>query len=244
MRRTGDVAGGGAFESEYLYLFLSRGGRITHVELFELDALDAALARFEELRPDPLRVPPNAAMRAYDRWYEAMQAGDWAAVDAAMAPSYAFEDRRRLFRSAHDREAGLLNDRLPPRRQGWRATRTLLATAGDRLALQHIVWATGPADAASEIEILSLDECEDGRFVHTTVFDPGDRAAAHAELFERYVAIGGDGMPARRERVRARRERARPRPCARRAARATSSSTITAAPASDGSRAPDAYSRR
>lgn len=42
--------GGGAFESEYLYLYLVAGGRITYVELFEMDALDLALARFDELR--------------------------------------------------------------------------------------------------------------------------------------------------------------------------------------------------
>jgi hypothetical protein len=51
IRRTGDVAGGGgAFESDYLHLFLHAHGRITHVELFEMDALAAALARFEALR--------------------------------------------------------------------------------------------------------------------------------------------------------------------------------------------------
>jgi hypothetical protein len=49
IRRFGNVADGGAFESEYLYLFVQARGRITRVELFELDALDAALARFEEL---------------------------------------------------------------------------------------------------------------------------------------------------------------------------------------------------
>jgi hypothetical protein len=49
VRRTGDVAGGGPFESDYLYLFLHARGRITHVEMFELENLDAGLTRFEEL---------------------------------------------------------------------------------------------------------------------------------------------------------------------------------------------------
>jgi hypothetical protein len=47
-RRTGDVAGGGAFESDYLMLIRHAQGRLTRVELFELDQLDAALARFAE----------------------------------------------------------------------------------------------------------------------------------------------------------------------------------------------------
>ena len=51
MRRKGIVPdGGGEFESEYLFLCLVAQGRITRVEMFEIDALDAALARFEALR--------------------------------------------------------------------------------------------------------------------------------------------------------------------------------------------------
>jgi hypothetical protein len=60
LRRTGTVPDGGDFESEYLYLCLTGQGRITHVELFEMNALDKALARFEELRPrssDTRRAP-------------------------------------------------------------------------------------------------------------------------------------------------------------------------------------------
>jgi ketosteroid isomerase-like protein len=50
LRRTGIVPdGGGPFETEYLYLYLVAQGRITRVEMFEIDALAAALARCEEL---------------------------------------------------------------------------------------------------------------------------------------------------------------------------------------------------
>jgi hypothetical protein len=45
------LAGGGEFESELLYLFTVAGGRITRVEMFEIEDLEAALSRFEELRP-------------------------------------------------------------------------------------------------------------------------------------------------------------------------------------------------
>ena len=63
-RRTGTVPDGGAFEAEYHEVIVFEDGRIKHEELFELDALDQALARFEELRPDPLRIPENEAARA------------------------------------------------------------------------------------------------------------------------------------------------------------------------------------
>jgi ketosteroid isomerase-like protein len=50
IRRTGDVAGGGAFESDYLMLIRHARGRLTRIELFELDQLEQALVRFEALR--------------------------------------------------------------------------------------------------------------------------------------------------------------------------------------------------
>lgn len=58
----GTLADGGAFESDYLWLGIATGGRITRLELFEFEDLDRAKARLEELRP--LRIPPNAAVRS------------------------------------------------------------------------------------------------------------------------------------------------------------------------------------
>jgi hypothetical protein len=43
----------GPFENQLAWLFLFAGGRITRVEIFEIEDVDAALARFAELRPDP-----------------------------------------------------------------------------------------------------------------------------------------------------------------------------------------------
>jgi hypothetical protein len=39
-------------------------GRTCRIDMYDLDRLDAARSRFAELRPDPLRIPPNAASRA------------------------------------------------------------------------------------------------------------------------------------------------------------------------------------
>jgi ketosteroid isomerase-like protein len=52
-RRTGRLADGGAYESDYLVLFIVEDGRARRLEMFEVDAADAALARFEALRTDP-----------------------------------------------------------------------------------------------------------------------------------------------------------------------------------------------
>src|SRR5262249_41889780 len=78
--------GGGEFESLYVRLAQYKGDQYVGMELFELDDLDVARARFEELRPDPLRIPPNAATRASDRVQEAGRARDWDALQALSAP--------------------------------------------------------------------------------------------------------------------------------------------------------------
>jgi hypothetical protein len=49
IRRTGDVKDGGSFESDYLALTLQADGLGTRLEMFELEDLDRALARFGEL---------------------------------------------------------------------------------------------------------------------------------------------------------------------------------------------------
>jgi hypothetical protein len=193
-RRAGTLASGGTFESEYLWLGVGSAGRFTRSEFFEIDALDTALARFEELRPDPLRIPPNLATHTWDRWQAAVAAGDEVVVRALYNPSHRLEDRRALFRITVDVD-GTVANALYILEGGWRPLRTLLATAGDRFVLQHIVWRMGEAEDASEVEMLAVDEMDDeGRFLGTAVFDPDDRAAAEAELFERYAAGGGDGM--------------------------------------------------
>ena len=191
----GDAAARARLADEFLWLFTVEHGRIARIEVFSLDAVDAAVARLAELRPDPLRIPPNDATRVLARWEAAVADGDAAPIRAFYDSSYRFEDRRRLFRTTVDVEGAVAND-LQIFGGAWRSVRTLLATAGDRLALQHVMWTTGAADAFSEIEMLALDEVNpQGRFVWTTLFDPDDRAAASRELFERYAANGADGAP-------------------------------------------------
>jgi hypothetical protein len=202
--RFGTLADGGAFESRGLSLCVADGGRITRVELFELEDLDRARRRLAELRPDPLCVPPNAATRAWDRWCDAVVAGSSDVIATLYHPSYRSDDRRPLLRLTTDRAGVLENDRLLMA-DGWRPARTLLATAGDRLALQRILWTTGEADGRSEVEILQVSEVDgEGRFVSGVTFDVDDRAAASAELFERYAASGADGaMPEALDIIRA-----------------------------------------
>src|SRR5262249_48637321 len=99
--------GGGEFESLYARLGRYQGDQYVGLELFDLEDLDVARARLEALRPDPLRIPPNAATRASDRIQEAGQAQDWDALRAQCAPEVEFDDRRRGLRTSGDREMHL-----------------------------------------------------------------------------------------------------------------------------------------
>ncbi len=72
----------------------------------------------------------------------------------------------------------------------------LVATAGDRLALHHVRWRDPSDPSRFESEALRLAELDAaGKLRALVLFDAEDRAVAHTELFERYVASGADGMP-------------------------------------------------
>jgi ketosteroid isomerase-like protein len=212
LRRVGTLADGGAFESEYVWLSLASGGRITHLELFEIDAHGAALARFEELRPrkrsaqqaegerspsDPLRIPPNAATRAVGRIAPLYSNADLPALRAIVSDDFVFDDRTRgslLRGGVEEWVSGLRFLRTETRA---RLDSRLVATAGERLALIHLSWREAPGESSFLIERFGVYEIDaTGKLRAFVLFDVSDRAAAYTELFERYAASGSDGSPA------------------------------------------------
>jgi hypothetical protein len=181
----GTLPEGGSFESVFVNLIRLERGRPVAAEIFELEDLDVARARFEALRPDPLRIPPNGATRACDRVTSAGEAQDWDALRALCAPALEFDDRRRGLRTSGDVETFLASWRYGFS-HGARAARTLLATSGDRLALYRHFWTGAEDRPAFEIETLTVTEVDaEGRIVARITFDPDDRRAAAREMFER-----------------------------------------------------------
>jgi hypothetical protein len=176
--------GGGTFESLFLTVTVVAGGRIIRIEMFEIDDVDAALARLAELRPDPTRIPPNAATRTSDRHQEALKAEDMDAFARLCAPTMVFDDRRRGVLLTGGRDLFIASSRHTARAI---MVRSLLATAGDRLTLEHLRW-TDPSGRDWEVENLSIHEVDaEGRTVAVVAFDLEDRRAASAEMLERYV---------------------------------------------------------
>jgi hypothetical protein len=197
LRREGTLAEGGAFESDYLWLCCATDGRITQLELFELEDLDKALDRFERLRPDPLCIPPNAATLVIDHINELRESGNIASLRATAAEDFRFNDRsRRSLVSGGIEEWLRAIEFLWNEIRGRLVTRRI-ATAGDRLVLDKVCWYEAPGEGRFEIDSIRLVEADAaGKLRALVFFSPDDRAAASAELFERYVACGADGMPA------------------------------------------------
>ncbi len=195
---------GGEFEIPVISAVeLDELGRQLRLDVYDVTQLDDARTRFgaigvssaERAAPVPLCIPPNAATRAWDRAVSYVEAGDWDGFRALCRP-VAYEDRRRLIRITGDCEVLVANARQLAQ-NGWRRAHTVLATAGDRLALQRILWSVGNTGEVSEVEMLEIIEVDaEGRWVADVIFDPNDRAAASAELFERYVRSGANRMPA------------------------------------------------
>ncbi|MEO8602346.1 MAG: nuclear transport factor 2 family protein [bacterium] len=182
----------GGLADEFLWLYSVEDGRITRIEVFGLDDLDAAKARLAELCPDPLRIPPNAATRVIDRHLALAAAEDWDAVQALHAPGLVFDDRRKGLRTTVDGAAYLAG--LQWAGHGIERQRTVLATAGDRLELRHNRFTRTEDVLLFEVETLAVTEIDAGGHLAAIVlFDPEARRAASIELFERYAANGADG---------------------------------------------------
>jgi class 3 adenylate cyclase/ketosteroid isomerase-like protein len=185
---------GGAFEEpSWIVCELDASGRIRRFDQYDLEQQAAARARLAAIgagaAADPLQIPPNAATRAVRRFEVCVAARDWQALVDLHAPDFVYEDRRPLVRDSGDREKLVASVRLSAG-AGARASQTLLATAGECLALSRETFTVVRGSAlVSEIEVLMLFEVgADGRFVSAVTFDAGDREAADVELRARSAA--------------------------------------------------------
>ncbi|MDX2170978.1 MAG: nuclear transport factor 2 family protein, partial [Deltaproteobacteria bacterium] len=199
----GTLAGGGAFEDSFAVVCAHDGTRFHRLELFDLDQLDAARARYETLtRPDAAVARPyldNAVTRASERLGAAIAARDWTRVTAVFAADFRLQDRRALLRLDVDREHHVQFLRMVSGMTAARFINTWLATRGTRLLLTRGRFeGRDQSIGDSVIEWLSLAETDAaGALSRQVMFDAGDLAAALAELDARYLAgEGSASLPA------------------------------------------------
>lgn len=165
------------------------------IEVYDESDLDAALAKFEELRNPAPRLE-NAATRMYERHNANFIARDWDAMADMVGEDLCTDDRRRVVnggihtgRDAHVANMRAIAD-VGVRNIDWSA----IAIRGDRLALLWTRPSGGQSPEAFSIETLVVIEVDaDGRSAAAVLFDLDDRDAAFAELDARYLA--GEAAP-------------------------------------------------
>ena len=167
------------------------GDLINRCEIFDEADLDAALARFEELQPQPRRLE-NAASQVAERFLVHFAAADWDAMAEMLADNFSRDDRRRVVGAGvRDGRVAWLED-MRATGDLWSAnvTTTVIATRGGRLVLMRGCFShRDQAPDTFLTEFLSLAEIDaDERIVALVIFDPDDIDAAVAELDARYLA--------------------------------------------------------
>jgi class 3 adenylate cyclase/ketosteroid isomerase-like protein len=195
-----EKSSGGPFAIQALVLgIFGTADRVSRLEWFDQDDVEAALGRFDELLSEqapPARarpVPTNAAVRLVERFDAALARGELEELDRLLTDEY-FEvhhESRRTF----DR-AGCMST--------WQATagafsetaRTPLATLGDRLFIRRmhiLVDAVRQSDLSdwgpSEIEyvLISLTDPTGDRFESTEHFTPDKLGPAIIRLYEMHA---------------------------------------------------------
>ena len=128
------------FLAEWREIGLStvRGDRIERSEMFDETDLDAALARFDELRPETRRLE-NTASRSDDRFFAHTRARNWAAAAEILAVDSVVDDRRRVVNIGawEGRDVVIANIRALAEAVAG-VTSTAIAIRGERLALTRI----------------------------------------------------------------------------------------------------------
>lgn len=168
------------------------GDLISHCEMFDEADLDAALARFEELRPQTARRLHNAASQVSQRFLAQFAVHNWDMMVELLAEDYYQDDRRSTVNDGirSGRDAALANMRVVAGLGITDVKVSDVATRGDSLVLTRSVFSFRDQDPeaflAEQLDVGEIDS--EGRLAASVSFDCDDFAAAIAELDARYLA--------------------------------------------------------
>lgn len=181
------------FDAEWREVFVLtlQDDKIDRCELFDEADLDAALARFEELRPQVPRLE-NAAGRILERYQACFAAPDWAAMSELLADDIVLDDRRRVVNAGirRGRDVHIADTRAAIDVGADTISLSIIATRGERLALAHVrAFNSGSPQGEVGAEWCGVVETgADDRIIAMVSFDLGDIDAAYEELDARYLA--------------------------------------------------------
>ena len=161
------------------------------MEMYEEGDLDAALAKFEELRRQTSRLE-NAASRLYERFQSYFTARDWNALAETMAVDIFRDDHRRVVsaETSQGRDAAIAEAQAVAEIGAYSAFLTVVAIRGERLALIRSRFSgRDQRPEAFHTEFLCVIEVDrDGLIAQHLMFDPDDFEAAFETLDARYLA--------------------------------------------------------
>jgi hypothetical protein len=170
------------------------GDLIDHVELFDEEDLDNALAKFDELNQHVTQLE-NDATRARARGADAYNRRD---VEGFLAlASGRYEDRRKGLRDEGAADRKFARAVLSETPTSWRLEVEPVAIRGDRLALTRETFRdTAETTRPITVELMTLTEVADNELdSYTIFFDPDDINEAVAELTARWIASGEVAHP-------------------------------------------------
>jgi hypothetical protein len=176
-------------EWQHIALYTFEGDLVNRCEIFDEADLDAALARFDELRPQAPRLA-NMASQVDQHFWAYFAARDWDAMAETTADAMCVDDRRRVVNAGvrHGRDAQIANLRAMADVGITKITSTVIAIRGERLALTRLS-NRGLRHAQFGVELLAVVEIDaDNKLAAHIAFDPDDVDAAFAELDARYAA--------------------------------------------------------
>ncbi|MDT5110357.1 MAG: hypothetical protein QOE20_2247, partial [Mycobacterium sp.] len=165
------------------------------MDVYEEDDVDAALARFEELRSRARKLE-NAASRAQDSYLSHFATRDWHAIAEALADDFSADDRRRVVNGGPrtGREAEIANLKATVEIGCTSITSAPIATRGERLVLARHSFSMLNWPEPFDNEMIDVVEVnDDNKVVAAIAFDADDIDAAFEELDARYLA--GEAAP-------------------------------------------------
>src|ERR1700757_4005626 len=173
-------------ESRMIDIFTVEGDLLSRCEVFDEADLDAALARFDELHPQPPQLE-NAASQVEQRFLTYFAARDWDAYAELLSDDVCMDDRRHIVNAGvrHGRDAEIASMRAIANVGVTGFTSTVVAIRGQRLALGcYSVF-----DGWGGSTVLSVSEINaENQIVTRVAFDLNDIDAAFEDLDARYLA--------------------------------------------------------
>lgn len=165
------------------------GNLIDRCELFDEDALDVALARFDELSP-PAAALENAATRGDAAAADAFNRRELDSYLTAFSANAQYDDRRKGLRNSGAINRELAHGMLFTGALSWRVEIEPVGVRGRHLALtRHICRDNDGAERPIVAEVLALVETDENELISRSIlFDPEDTAAAFEELDALYLA--------------------------------------------------------